>query len=340
MFSSSRRFAIGVVLTATAIYLALLAFAQTPRAHMNMMQFMAVLFFLIAMMWRGTDSGIEPLKWNSGDISFYGLPLAMFIGTCVWAPMLPFYFVSEDFEHLAAARLSVLSTLPQLLFRGQLGAFLRPVGFATIFIDYHLWQQWPVGYHVTNLAIHLATIGGLYYLCLYLEMGTRAAVSAALIYAVMPIHAEAVAWMGARFDLLCACLSVWAAMFYIKFRARGRRSTLLLSVVCFFLAALSKENAYVLPFLLIMAEWLLMPARRVRAVFPILASAIGLFIYRWVVLGGIGGYTDPGGRPITFSIGMRTFEGLFIRAPAQMLLGYNWFQLPVRGIRIVAAVTA
>src|SRR3989449_3719783 len=98
MFSSSRRFAIGVVLTATAIYLALLAFAQTPRAHMNMMQFMAVLFFLIAMMWRGTDSGIEPLKWNSGDISFYGLSLAIFIGTCVWATMLPFYFVSEDFE--------------------------------------------------------------------------------------------------------------------------------------------------------------------------------------------------------------------------------------------------
>src|SRR6266581_8130306 len=93
IFSSSRRFAIGVVLTATATYLTLLSLAQTPRAHMNMMQFMAVLFFLIAMMWRGTDSGIEPLMWNSGDISFYGLSLAIFIGTCVWATMLPFYFV-------------------------------------------------------------------------------------------------------------------------------------------------------------------------------------------------------------------------------------------------------
>src|SRR5947207_13589153 len=151
MFSSSRRFAIGVALTATAIYLAFLAFAQTPRAHMNMMQFMAVLFFLIAMMWRGTDSGIEPLKWNSGDISLYGLSLAIFIGTCVWATMLPFYFVSEDFEHLATARLPVLPTLPQLLFRGQLGAFLRLVGFASIFIDYPLWHLLPVGLHLTNL---------------------------------------------------------------------------------------------------------------------------------------------------------------------------------------------
>ena len=91
MFSSSRRFAIGVVLTATAIYLAFLALAETPRAHMNLMQFMAVLFLLTAMMWRGRDSGIEPLKWNSDDISFYGLSLAIFVGTCVWATMLPFY---------------------------------------------------------------------------------------------------------------------------------------------------------------------------------------------------------------------------------------------------------
>ncbi len=340
-FSSSRRFAIGVVLTATAIYLALLAFAQTPRAHMNMMQFMAVLFFLIAMMWRGTDSGIEPLKWNSGDISFYGLSLAIFIGTCVWATMLPFYFVSEDFEHLATARLPVLPTLTQLLFRGQLGVrFLRPVGFATIFIDYHLWHEWPVGYHLTNLTIHLATIAGLYCFCICLGTGTEIAVCAALIYAVMPIHAEPIAWMGARFDLLCACLTVWAAAFYVKFRTGGSRAAHLASLACFFLAALSKENGFVLPLLLIMAEWLLLPNRRLRAVLAMSASAVGLFVYRWLVLGGIGGYIDPGGRPITFDIGARTFEGLLVRAPAQMLLGYNWFQVPIGGIRIVAAATA
>ena len=340
-FSSSRRFAIGVVLTATAIYLALLAFAQTPRAHMNMMQFMAVLFFLIAMMWRGTDSGIEPLKWNSGDISFYGLSLAIFIGTCVWATMLPFYFVSEDFEHLATARLPVLPTLTQLLFRGQLGVrFLRPVGFATIFIDYHLWHEWPVGYHLTNLTIHLATIAGLYCFCICLGTGTEIAVCAALIYAVMPIHAEPIAWMGARFDLLCACLTVWAAAFYVKFRTGGSRAAHLASLACFFLAVLSKENGFVLPLLLIMAEWLLLPNRRLRAVLAMSASAVGLFVYRWLVLGGIGGYIDPGGRPITFDIGARTFEGLLVRAPAQMLLGYNWVQVPIGGIRIVAAATA
>jgi len=156
----------------------------------------------------------------------------------------------------------------------------------------------------------------------------------------MPIHAEAIAWMGARFDLLCACLTVWAAAFYIKFRTGAGRGAYLAAVVCFFLAALSKENGFVLPLLLITAEWLLLPNPRPRAVLAIFASAVGLFAYRWLVLGGIGGYTDPGGHPITFNIGTRTFEGLLVRAPAQMLLGYNWFQVPIGEIRIVAAATA
>src|SRR5437899_2732364 len=340
MSSTSRSFAIGVASMATAIYLALLAVAKTPRADMNVMQSMAVLFFLLLIPWRGAANGIEPLKLKPRDNSLRGLSLAIFIGTCVWAPMLRFYFVSEDFEHLAVARLPVLPTLSHLLFQGQLGAFLRPVGFATIFIDYHLWQQWPVGYHLTNLTIHLATIAGLYCFCTYVGTGTEIAFCAALIYAVMPIHAEPIAWMGARFDLLCACLTVWAAAFYVKFRTTGGRGAHLASLACFFLAVLSKENGFVLPLLLIMAEWLLLPNRRLRAVLAMSASAVGLFVYRWLVLGGIGGYIDPGGRPITFDIGARTFEGLLVRAPAQMLLGYNWFQPPIGGIRIVAAATA
>ena len=340
MFSSPRRFVIGFALMASSIHLFIVAAARSPRAHMNVMQFIAVLFFLILMLRRGADDVSEPLQLTSRDNSLRGLSLAMFIGSCVWIPMLPFYFVSEDFEHLAAARLPMLSTLAQLLFRGEAGLFLRPVGFATIFIDYHLWQHWPVGYHLTNLTIHLATIAGLYCFCVYLGAGTEIATCAALIYAVMPIHAEPIAWMGARFDLLCACLTVWAAVFYIKFRTSGSRGAHLASLACFFLAALSKENAYVLPLLLIMAEWLLMPDRRLRPVLCTFALAVGLFVYRWLVLGGIGGYTDPSGRPITYSIGARTFEGLLIRAPAQMLLGYNWFQPPIGGIRIVAAATA
>src|SRR5207245_3123022 len=155
-----------------------------------------------------------------------------------------------------------------------------------------------------------ATSAGLSCFCICLGTGTEIAVCATLIYAVMPIHAEPIAWMGARFDLLCACLTVWAAAFYVKFRTGGSRAAHLASLACFFLAALSKENGFVLPLLLIMAEWLLLPNRRLRAVLAMSASAVGLFVYRWLVLGGIGGYIDPGRRPNNFHIGAINFEGL------------------------------
>jgi hypothetical protein len=51
-----------------------------------------------------------------------------------------------------------------------------------------------------------------------------------------------------------------------------------------------------------------------------------IFIYRWLILGGIGGYPDPAGRPIVWGLSFKTLEGVLIRAPSQMMLGYNWLQ--------------
>ena len=92
---------------------------------------------------------------------------------------------------------------------------------------------------------------------------------------------------------------------------------------------LSKENAYILPLLLIALEFLVMPIRKMKLVSPFLLLATLVFVYRWIVLGGIGGYANPSGLPATFDIGLQTFEGLLGRAPAQMLLGYNWLQPPL-----------
>jgi hypothetical protein len=39
-------------------------------------------------------------------------------------------------------------------------------------------------------------------------------------------------------------------------------------------------------------------------------------------------------------VGFKTFEGVFIRGPAQLLLGYNWLQPPVFQISVVASLTA
>ena len=59
--------------------------------------------------------------------------------------MAPLYFIADDFEHLVLSRQPAMQTLWALTIHGQQGAFLRPVGFATNFIDHHVWGEWPSG---------------------------------------------------------------------------------------------------------------------------------------------------------------------------------------------------
>jgi hypothetical protein len=340
-FPGSRILAPIVALGMGLVFLVFELVAHTPRARMNTMQCAATLLFLTVLV-RWKDIHMEPRAPETTKASGlpYGLAFAWIAGACTWIPMLPFYFVSEDFEHLWAARRPMLSSLAQLSLHGQLGTFLRPVGFASIFLEYRLWGGWPAGYHITNLAVFLATAAGVYYLCVYLGWGAEIASIAALVYAVLPIHAEAVAWMGARFDLLSACFSVWSAAFYIRFRMRGDMGIYVASLACFVLAALLKENAYVLPLLLILAELWLMPNRRLSPALATAAAGACLFTYRWLALGGIGGYSDPSSRPILFHFSPKVFEGLLIRGPAQTLLGYNWMQPSIAGFTAIVSLTA
>src|SRR2546428_7060774 len=111
LLSSPRKFAIGVALAAALIYLTLAAAAHTPRARLNVMQFVAVLFFLIVILRRKEPNAPETFELPGTDKSLRRLMLAWAIGACVWAPMIPFYFISEDFELLSAARQAMFSSL-------------------------------------------------------------------------------------------------------------------------------------------------------------------------------------------------------------------------------------
>jgi len=287
-------------------------------------QAVAVAFFLVVTVRhaKAEPTGISNTARESKRL--LGLWLSILIGGAVWSVMVPFYFIGDDFEHLARAKSPIIAGLWELTIHGQLGAFLRPVGFASIFLDYRLYGFRPAGYHLTNLVIHLACVAGVYFLSTELRFPSQIASIASLLYAVFPIEAEVVAWMGARFDLLSACFTIWGAVLYLSYRRSGRVSKYVGALVCFFLATLSKENAYVFPLMLVAAEYLVLPERRWRPLGGCLLLAIALFLYRWAILGGIGGYVNPTGQPMIFHAGVKVLEGLFLRGPALLLLGYNW----------------
>ena len=89
----------------------------------------------------------------------------------------------------------------------------RPLALATLAVDWQLWHARPAGYHATNVVLHvLAT------LALFLALGTlvdaRLAAAIALLFALHPANAEAVAWINGRSEMLAlgfGALALWAA---------------------------------------------------------------------------------------------------------------------------------
>jgi len=121
--------------------------------------------------------------------------------------------------------------------------------------------------HVVNLVLHFLVVALLMTLMLRLGAGRLAAGAAAALFAVHPVHVEAIAGIVGRADLLAALGSLSALQFLTYAGSWGTREPSALarrlaagaSGICLFLALGSKEVAFATPFLMVAVELLLRP---------------------------------------------------------------------------------
>jgi protein O-mannosyl-transferase len=118
----------------------------------------------------------------------------------------------------------------------------RPVTFATLALNWQLGGARPFGFHLFNLILHA---GATWLLFLLLEAllgaspgAKTVAFVAALIFAVHPLHTEAVASIAWRAELLAAGFVFAAWILHLNNRQVP-------ALICFVLALLSKESAVV-----------------------------------------------------------------------------------------------
>lgn len=158
-------------------------------------------------------------------------------------------FVLDDELYITRNAQVVDPTLRNLFSPNPYSNVFRPFTFATLALNWKLQEANPKSYHLVNLLLHAAVCWLLYILLQELlgssAEGKTVAFVAALLYAVHPIHTEAVAWSVGRAELL-------AAMFLFAGWILHRRDQPFGSLLCFALAMLSKESAVAfLPLLLL-----------------------------------------------------------------------------------------
>lgn len=120
----------------------------------------------------------------------------------------------------------------------------RPLCVLTYRINYWFHELEPFGYHLTNIALHVLVCVLYLRVCVMLVPQTPAVV-AALLFAVHPVHSEAVTGVVGRAETLSSLFFLLAFLTYASSASRWKATEwiyLTASVVLVCMATLSKEQ--------------------------------------------------------------------------------------------------
>lgn len=128
----------------------------------------------------------------------------------------------------------------------------RPLTSTTYAIDWAIGHGKPGGFVAANLLLHLAaTILAWSLVRRLFPSRPEIAALTALLFAVHPLHVEAVVGIVGRAELLAAILCLLAYRFWLDAERDGSTWRGLVSAALWFLALLAKESAVGLPLLLL-----------------------------------------------------------------------------------------
>jgi tetratricopeptide (TPR) repeat protein len=161
-----------------------------------------------------------------------------------------------------------------------------PLVFASLWVDYHLWGERPLGYHIVNVLLHAANAVLLW--LILSRLSVPAAFWAAAVFALHPVHVESVAWIAERKNVLSGFFYLASVLAWFRFAppegpgsGSARRGCYAVVVALFLAALLSKTVTASLPAAIALVLWWKrgrLATREVAALLPlfVLGAAMGL----------------------------------------------------------------
>jgi len=252
----------------------------TDRASFNLQIFACFCFALITCI--RSVRGIPLPEVKLPEFWFRaGLPCILVLTSFANLPSLPDPLLSDDyiFIHAPANCAALLKSFVKPSGDGA----MRPVG-ELVFGTFGFWAgENPIKWHLLGLTLHLINTWLIYWLCRRLQLSTYVSVVACALFALHPAHPESVAWASSTFDLLAALFSL-LTLITLTFESI---SASIAAPILTAIAILSKESAYTIPFI----AMLVLPNRR-KGAYVCALVATALFVHRWQVFGGPGGYLN------------------------------------------------
>ncbi|HUF12916.1 MAG TPA: hypothetical protein VMN78_07455 [Longimicrobiales bacterium] len=188
---------------------------------------------------------------------------------------------------------------------GDMFGLYRPLTIFAYAIQWALGEGQAFLFHFVNVLMHVAVTYGVFRLLRALAFDAPASAFGAAVFAVHPVHVEAVANVVGQAEMIGAGAVVAACILYLEREGEGLRLPRTLAIAALYLGGmLAKENAIVLPALIVAVDLAQRHMRRLplwrrswvdpAALLALLSAvAVAYLALRLDVLGSIGG-SDAG----------------------------------------------
>ncbi len=220
-------------------------------------------------------------------ILFAGLP---------WLPVLNVPFINDDFQIILFHNPTGFWDCFNPFRAADIsGAFWRPLVNSIHSLTIWLFGFQPMPFRASNLFLYVLLCLSVGYFIRALGIGRNAALIASCLFAVLPSHEYAVAWIAGRGDVMAAAFLLISFTLYInadkKFTGNtGKAADYLLPAVFFLLAVLTKEIAYAGVLFPVIYYLSGLKASKLNTYVKHSAIAflivLAVLIYKWLFVGG------------------------------------------------------
>ena len=244
------------------------------------------------------------------NVRFVHILSVVLLSIAVYVDALRNGFVYDDnFQVLGNHWIKDIVNIPAIFrmgvwgFKGDASNYYRPMMHLVYMLDYHLFGFAPWGFHLINIILHTANCVLVFLvterlLMGYQKCGSRSVFSisfmTAVIFAVHPIHTEAVTWVAGVPELTYAVFYLLSFYLYIISLREGgpeNKWARFFSVFTFFISLLCKEPAITLPVILLGYDYAVnkckdRPVVYFRRYLPYMLVVCVYIVARFLALGG------------------------------------------------------
>jgi Flp pilus assembly protein TadD len=202
----------------------------------------------------------------------------------------------------------------------------RPLTNLWFYVNNALFGLKPACWHLTAVLLHVLITYLVFRMAERLLHERKAALIAALLFGLHPVHIENVAWISAANDLLVCVLLLGSFLLFLRYQDEGVKRWQAASVALFAPALLSKETAAVFPALIFGFCWIYGAQREtwkarlkgaVRTCAPYVCVLLAYLAARSYALRNM---VPTGTRPLNWSTMLLTWPSVLWFDVRQMLL--------------------